>query len=122
MIKYIIAIILGWAIGWAIGWIGIIDALQDEIKSLKAENARLKKEAKKEPSTVEALSALQAKCRRTRYAQKCPYECERCLRLYCSESTTLPCNIADSVLNYQGGVEISKAIEQKTNEYKEANS
>ena len=97
----------------------------DEILRLTSENRRLEKAAKaanKEPSVVEALAALQAKCRRTRYAQKCPDECERCLRLYCSESTTLPCNIADSVLNYQDGAEISKAIEQKTNEYREGNS
>lgn len=82
------ATILGWVlatIAWA-GFAGVqsarIEKLNKENRLLKSENTRLEKATRKEPTTVEAVAALVAKCKRND-GETCETCVEPELKMFC---------------------------------------
>ena len=124
-------------VGWLAALAGreTIEDLAKEIRFLRSENVRLESllkasearclsytnGASKEPSTVEALAALQAKCRR---AVTCD-DCGKDLPLFCGcPGGHWPETYAADLAEYphEGAQELSAAIAAKVKEYMEVNS
>lgn len=122
------ATIFGWVlatIAWA-GFAGVqsarIEKLNKENRLLKSENTRLEKATRKEPTTVEAVAALVAKCKRNEGDS-----CESCvdpyLRRFCI--SCVKCNnafgmhkVPAAISNYAGyPEEMVLEIDKKTDEY-----
>ena len=110
-------------VGWLAALSGreTIEDLTKEIKFLKSENARFEKAASKEPSTVEAVASLAAKCRRAETCDDCGKDMPAFCR--CSGGRSPDCFIGSLKDNPgKDAQELGAAVEKKVKEYMEAQS
>ena len=110
-------------VGWLAALAGreTIEDMAKEIKFLRSENARLEKAASKEPSTVEAVAALTAKCRRMKTCSECHGKSEP-IETFCDYGRqTLPESFPYGMAQ-SGDGSIGNEIETKVKAYMEAQS
>jgi mono/diheme cytochrome c family protein len=110
-----------------VGWLAAlsgrepIEDLTKEIKFLRSENARLEKAARKEPSTVEAVAALTAKCRRMKTCAECHGKNDP-VETFCDYGRQALPEAFPWAMAQSGDGSIGNEIEAKVKEYMEAQS